>query len=104
MCTHFCHIGTNWHPGRQFQPRDQGLTGRKCCAFGEGRGTLAGGRVESSPATALSVVWRNKIASVDTSLVSLDNHNIIMGRSGGEIRKATWVRALSPETVSLEGS
>lgn len=79
MCTHSCHIGTNWHPGRQFQPSDQGLTGRKRC---EGRGTLAGGRVESSPATALSVVWRNKIASVDTSLVLLDNHNIIMGAGG----------------------
>lgn len=42
------HIGTNWHPGRQFQPGDQRLTGRERCAFGEGRGTWVEGRVELS--------------------------------------------------------
>lgn len=84
MHIHSCHFGTTWHPGRKFQPRDQELTDRARCAFGEGRGTLAGDRVESSPTIALSVVWRNKIAIVDTSLVSLDNNNIIMGGKLGK--------------------
>ena len=42
------HIGTIWHPGRQFQPGDQRLTGGGRCAFGEGRGTWVEGRVELS--------------------------------------------------------
>lgn len=74
------HIGTNWHPGMQFQPRDQGLTSRECCALGEARSTLAGGGEESSPAISLSAVWRNKIAIADINLLSLENYNIIMGK------------------------
>lgn len=74
------HVGANWHPGRQFQPRDQGLTRKECCAFGEGRNTLVGGRVENSPAISLSAVWRNKIAIADINLLCLENHNMIMGK------------------------
>ena len=54
----------------------------------------------SSTTTAPSAAWRNKINSVDSSLTSLQNHNYPYEK---EIRKPTWVLALSPETVSPEG-
>lgn len=36
------HDGTDWHPSRQFQPGDRGLTGGERCAVGEDRGIWAG--------------------------------------------------------------
>lgn len=102
MCTFTTsHTGTNWYPCRQFQLRHQGLTGGERCVFGEGRDTLAGGRVKSLSDTVLSAVWGNKIAIVDTSLISIENHNYHYQK---EIRKPTWIPALSPEMVSSEAS
>lgn len=93
MFTH-SHISTNWHPDRQVEPGDQGLTGESAGPLVRAETCWQEARVKSSPATVVSAVWRNKIAIMDTNLIALQNHK---NYYGDEVRKSVWVPVLKTQ-------
>lgn len=76
------------------------MIGGEYCVFGEGRGMLVGGRVESLFVVVLFVVGRNKIVIIGISLRFLEIYNYYYGE---EIRKLIWVLVFSFEIVCFEG-